>query len=209
MSLSPHGDERTKAGASIPSLPNSPVWDVAVTGNGSPATEDKGAEALRRALCPCPHPHTDFPCQPDYRGPQPGQGGWWPGRGAQGFPNGCIFWISPGIAEVPPGAWPYAARRAPTGFSSLSETSGSYLKRQWPLPAAFHLPPPSPAPPHWDPWDSWCRLRPTETPRASGSTDDDGTQHQGVGVLLLSATPLCFFGSGPMGCPWPRQPVPL
>lgn len=62
--------------------------------------------------------------------------------GAQGFPSGCIFWISRGIAEVPPGAWPRAARRAPTGFSSLSETSGSCLKRQRAPPAAFHLPPP-------------------------------------------------------------------
>lgn len=43
---------------------------------------------------------------------------------------------------MPPGAWPCAARRAPTGFSSLSETSGSCLKRQRPPPPAFHLPQP-------------------------------------------------------------------
>lgn len=108
-----------------------------------PAERGRGAEALRRAPCHCP-----LPCATPLAGAP--AGGW---VGAQGFPSGCIFWISPGIAEVPPGAWPCAAHRALTGFSSLSETSGSCLKRQQPPPAAFHLPPPSPVSPHWDPWD--------------------------------------------------------
>lgn len=85
------GDEGTKAGASIPILPNSPARDAAVIGNGSPAAGDKGAEALRRAPCPCPHPHTGSPCQPDYRGPQPGARGLAAGAGSPGLPKRVHF----------------------------------------------------------------------------------------------------------------------
>lgn len=102
--------------------------------------------ALQQALCCCPRASSLR--HPVCQSPQPGVLGML-ARGS--FPGGCIFWISLGISEVPPGAGPCAARRAPTGFSSLLETSGSCLKRQQPLPADFHLPPPSPAPPHWDP----------------------------------------------------------
>lgn len=67
-------------------------------------------------------PLSPRPCQrpvppPICQGPPPtawgllqerGEGGG--GGGAQGFPSLCIFWISLGIAEVPPGAWPFEAR---------------------------------------------------------------------------------------------------
>lgn len=77
--------------------------------------------------------------------------------GAQGFPSVCIFWISPGIAEVPPGAWPFEAR--PNRFFQPFRDIWQLLKEAA-APAGLSSPPtfPStspvgpPGPPGWHYW---------------------------------------------------------
>lgn len=87
-----------------------------------------------------PRPHATRPVPPRLPGPPPTPGRGWRPRGAQGFPRGRIFWISPGIAEVPPGAWPRAARPGADRFFQPFGDIWQLLKEAA-APAAFHPPP--------------------------------------------------------------------